>query len=247
MIRVILLLWEVQMINIALVEDNSAERKELINFINSYFNGKELGFKITEFNDGLAFLNDKLSFNIIFMDIEMPMINGMDTARRLRQKDSLAVLIFVTKVAELAVEGYSVEAIDYLIKPLNYQAFRRTMDRAMAQNERNIKNDIITIKTSDNGTYRVDCKDIIYFEVFNHKITYYLSNKTLQSWGTLKEVKAQFPDYFFLINKSVVININYVKSVDKDCIQMLFGESLLLSRMHKKEFMIKVATTFNGK
>ena len=116
------------MINIAIIEDNAADANLLRSYIDRYFAETDKSYKVEVFSDGFNFLsNYSGKCNIAFFDIEMPHIDGMQVARRLRAVDSEVSIIFVTNMAKYAINGYEVSALDFIIKPVEYflQVFYR--------------------------------------------------------------------------------------------------------------------------
>ena len=125
------------MIRIALVEDDASYRQELKAYLEQYAreNGEEIDVKT--FADGDEIAQDyRAEYDIIFMDILMRFMNGMQAAREIRKKDEEVIIIFVTNTAQYAISGYEVNALDYVLKPINYYAFSKTMERALAKVKR---------------------------------------------------------------------------------------------------------------
>ena len=109
------------MAKIAVVEDNTAVREELCGFIAKYAQESGRKLDVTPFADGSQIVEPyRPGFDIIFLDIEMPRLGGMPTAERIRQLDPEVVLIFVTNMAQYAIRGYEVDALDFVLKPVSY-------------------------------------------------------------------------------------------------------------------------------
>ena len=108
------------MFNIAVVEDNDQDAKTIINSLTRYASKNQLEFRITRHPDALKLINKyKSNYDLIFMDIEMPHMSGMEAAKAIRRIDHGVTLVFVSNMAQYAVEGYAVEAFDYILKPDN--------------------------------------------------------------------------------------------------------------------------------
>ena len=117
---------------VVIVEDEVVYLDALKDMLSSYEKEKEVAFNITAYRDIETFLAEyRKCYDIVFMDIELPGMNGMDGARRLREADSSVVLIFVTNMAQFAVQGYEVNALDYILKPVTYKNFSVKLDRAL--------------------------------------------------------------------------------------------------------------------
>ncbi len=122
------------MIKIAIVEDELAYAKQLQEFLLQY--EKEMGesFHITTFSDGDEIVHKyKADFDIILMDVEMKFMDGMSAAEEIRKVDTEVVIIFITNMAQYAIKGYAVDALDYVLKPVSYFAFSQRLARAISR------------------------------------------------------------------------------------------------------------------
>lgn len=118
------------MTKIAIVEDKNEALLALENHIARYTREKGVECSYTHFANGLFFLeNYKADFDVVFMDIDMPLMNGMEAAKRLREVDGHVPLVFITDLKQYALKGYEVEAMDFLVKPVSYAAFSTMLDR----------------------------------------------------------------------------------------------------------------------
>ena len=130
------------MLNIAVIEDNDRDAKILEQCLTRYATQNHLQFQVAHFSSALKFINAyKSNYDLIFMDIEMPLMSGMEAAKALRQIDRGVTLVFVTNMVQYAVEGYAVEAFDYILKPINDYAFdlklKRILSHVGSQADRN--------------------------------------------------------------------------------------------------------------
>ena len=112
------------MAKIAVVEDNDTMRAQLCGFIAQYAQESGHQLDVTAFSDGAQLVEPyRPGFDIIFLDIEMPKLGGMPTAERIRRQDPDVVLVFVTNMAQYAIRGYEVDALDFVLKPVSYYQF----------------------------------------------------------------------------------------------------------------------------
>ena len=120
------------MAQIAVVEDNDAMRAQLCGFIAQYAQESGHQLDVTAFSDGAQLVEPyRPGFDIIFLDIEMPTLGGMPTAERIRRQDPDVVLVFVTNMAQYAIRGYEVDALDFVLKPVSYYQFSTKLERAL--------------------------------------------------------------------------------------------------------------------
>lgn len=168
--------------NIALVEDEPEAADVLASFIGRYADEKGLELVVTRFGNAMDFEVTHQHFDLVFMDIQMPGINGMEAAQLMRTYDSETPIIFVTNLAQYAVKGYEVDALDFIVKPVTYFNFRMRMDKAMRRIRRNGSRSI-AIGTRD-GMRVVALSDIEYVEVSKHDLSYHLVGEGGRSWST---------------------------------------------------------------
>jgi len=122
------------MAKIAVVEDNDAMRAQLCGFIAQYAQESGHQLDVTAFSDGAQLVEPyRPGFDIIFLDIEMPKLGGMPTAERIRRQDPDVVLVFVTNMAQYAIRGYEVDALDFVLKPVSYYQFSTKLERAFGK------------------------------------------------------------------------------------------------------------------
>ena len=125
------------MAQIAVVEDNDAMRAQLCGFIAQYAQESGHQLDVTAFSDGAQLVEPyRPGFDIIFLDIEMPKLGGMPTAERIRRQDPDVVLVFVTNMAQYAIRGYEVDALDFVLKPVSYYQFSTKLERALQRIQR---------------------------------------------------------------------------------------------------------------
>ena len=121
------------MINIAIVEDNREQAAALESHIKTYASDHKLSVSVSIFYEPITFLEKYSPFHIVYMDIMMPMLNGMDAAKLLREKDEKVILIFVTTMRQYAIQGYEVAASDFIVKPVAYPEFALKFTKVLAR------------------------------------------------------------------------------------------------------------------
>nr|MCR5283037.1 LytTR family DNA-binding domain-containing protein [Lachnospiraceae bacterium] len=184
------------MIRIAIVEDSKDDRKELKSFLERYEREKKCALKITEFDSGINFIEEyKPEFDLIFMDISMPHMNGMDVARKLRNKDTGVQLIFLTSLAKYAVEGYEVNARMFLVKPVSYLRISIEMDKiATAYNSRLWEN--LLLNTVE-GMVRVNLGSIYYIQSDKHYVVFHTDMGDYRVRGKLSSFESALDEKHF--------------------------------------------------
>lgn len=233
------------MLRIAILEDNAQDAAWLKHLIAEFSREFSAEVNITEYSDPISFLDRYQSTNdIVFMDIELPDMDGMKVSKRMRQLDENVILIFVTNMAQFAVNGYEVDAFDFLIKPVKYQDFKIKMRRAV---DRLVKrSDLrLCVKTSD-GVHNIGASSIQYIEVLNHSLLYHTDKGEIEAYGKLDELENRLVGAgFFRCNRCYLVNMKHVSAIKNDTV-IIGGKSLKISRPRKKEFLIAFANFFGG-
>lgn len=233
------------MIKVAIVEDDRDERARIRECLSYYAETEGLSFDIAEFSTGNTFIgNYRPQYDIVFMDIEMPGMNGMEAAKAMRRMDPSVVLIFVTNMAQYAVSGYSVEALDFVVKPINKYSFAMKLQRAVARIRKNT-DEYILVKTAKEA-YKVPVSSITYLEVSGHYVTYHTIQDEYTEYTTLKEAYGKInKTHFVFCNRSCLVNLYYVTYVDPDNVTV-GGDKLQLSRPQRKTFLTALSDYMGG-
>ena len=231
------------MIAVAIVEDEESASKQLTEYINRY--GKEQGeqFQVSLFANVGSFLEPYKKVDIVFMDIIMPGLNGMDGARQLREIDPETKLVFVTNMAQYAVQGYEVDALDFVVKPVNYKDFSYKMNRVVKA-VKNHRRNLLSIEIPG-GIQRVCVQDILYVEVEQHTVIYHTTDGEYRVRGTMKNVEQNLQKWHFLrCNNCYLINPRHMEWVRG--YELKIGEDVLqISHPRKKKFLEELADYYS--
>ena len=152
---------------VAIVDDEEAVREELADYLQRFSAESGVKLEVVPFSSGDVFLNHYSPvYNIIIFDIDMPGTNGMDVARQVRAKDRSVTIMFMTNIAQYAIAGYEVDAVDYILKPIGYYDFSMKFYRTVAKAAQKIEH-IVRIETAE-GVRRIHVKKIVYVEILSH-------------------------------------------------------------------------------
>lgn len=230
---------------VCIVEDEKEFQDTLVDFLKKYGSEKNCDFTYDIFPDAISFLdNYKKIYDIIFMDIRMQYLDGMAAAHKLREIDDSTVLIFVTSLAQYAIESYSVNATDYILKPIKYPDFALKLTRAIKKiDSSNTKVIPITVKGVTNY---IDINDVYYVESLNHQMTYHTAKGEFITYETLTNIEKQLKDYNFVrCNACYLVNLKYVTSI-KGYTCEINNDQLAISQPKKKAF-VKAIEQYNKK
>lgn len=234
------------MIKVAIVEDETEHSDLLKNYLSRYSTENRVDFEIRCFGNAIGFLNPyDGDYDIVFMDIKMPYMDGMTCAHRLREIDPNVLLIFITSMRQYAVQGYEVEAFHYLIKPLQYFDFALKLTKAIEKTDKPSKEFHLLINT-DSGYKKIRPKNIKYVEVNNHHCEYHTENGILRQYQPLKEAEDTLKDFGFVkCNNYCLVNLAFVTAIDKSTV-VIGDERIDMSRPRKKDFIAKFTDFTHG-
>ena len=225
------------MIRIGIVEDDETCAAQLQRFLADYTRDTGESFRTSVFDNGAQLVFDyKLEYDILLMDIEMPKMNGIEAAREVRKSDPAVTILFVTNMAQYAIEGYSVQAKAYLLKPLNYYGFFLEMQSAIASLDSRRRSDVLV--SVEDRLVKLPAGRITYIETDGHDLKYHTSDgDTYRTRSSMRDADAALSGLCFArAGVSYLVNLAYVSSLTSDTVTVN-GVPLPLSRSKRKEFL----------
>ena len=233
------------MIRIAMVEDEAAVREQLQGYIQRYTSQYGTEFAVTEFSDGVEILDAyRPVYDIVLLDVEMKHLDGMETARRIRELDRDVVLLFITNMAQYAIKGYAVGALDYVLKPVPYFAFSQQLQKAEEKLRRRARHYLAV--PVEGGLRRLDTAQIYYMESEGHRVHFYTEEGEFSAPGALKTFEEKLADLpFARCNSGYLVNLAQVKRVQQGLAQVGPYE-LQVSRPKRKSFLAALADYIGG-
>lgn len=222
--------------NIAIVDDCLNDQIILKEFINRYSKLNEEKIDVICFSTGKDFLDSNKDFDVVFLDIEMPILDGIKTAKLLREKNKSVPIIFETNMANYALFGYEVHAMDFIVKPITYDNFQDRVSRAVefakSQQQKKIivydkNDDIVTITT----------KDVCYIEKNKNYTFYKTPFEVYHKRETLEQaIESSFDKKLIQASSGLFINPNYLEKILSTSI-IINGEEKPLARRRKQQFI----------
>lgn len=235
------------MINIAIVEDEAAQTEKLVGYLNKYADEHGNKFRIRTFDNAVDFLEKYTADNdIIFMDVKMPYLNGIAAARKLRKMDDSVILYFVTNMQQYAVKGYEVDAIDYIVKPINYYEFSLKLAKGLDRISET-QNDAVIVVPVESGFKKLRLADVLYIEVKNHHCIFHTTGGEYRHYGALRNIEQKLSGANFeRCNNYCLVNLAHVGGINGSLVTV--GDDVIeMSRPRKKTFVTRFGEYFAGK
>lgn len=230
------------MYRILIVEDEDAAAALLKHAIETY--GAEQGKRFQVVRMASAIGLDELvskDYDLIFLDIELPGQNGMDAAFDLRAHDTSTPIIFVTNMANFAVHGYAVNALDFIVKPFTYEDFSLRMNRAMQVMLMRMRR-TLSVRSRD-GMRMFDAGDLVFVDMDGHDLVYHLSDGSrLSVRGSMRRLEDELGGNPFLrISSGCIVNMSHVRGIADAAITLSTGDTVWASRANKRAALAAIA------
>lgn len=234
------------MLNIAIVEDNAADMEQIKRCLEFVKAKDDVEYTVTEFTDAVRFLfKSTLEYDLIFLDIQMPSLDGMQAAAKIREHNKTVGIVFVTNMRQFAVKGYEVGALDFILKPVNPNDFYMKMQHIISRLRFNRKEQILV--GAGDSMALIPVNSILYLEVSGHYVTYHTRLGAWKEYSTLKVVEKKLAAYPFFkrCNRFYLVNLNHVEAIRGDEV-VVGGASLAVSRARKTDFCKEFAAFVSG-
>lgn len=229
------------MYHIVICDDEEKFVAELNALLYRYSAEKNLEIRVSSFKNGLELIeNYPMDIDLIFLDIQMDRMNGLQAADKIRKKDENVSIIFLTSLAQYALEGYKYNATNYIIKPIKYIRLKSEMDKWLAQNKK--KENAYILVENDTGKYKVSLNSLSYIETFNRNLMLYTDSENIISYRKMKDVENELEKHSFVrCHAGFLVNLFFVKRIEKLEIELIDGERIPISQQKRKLVMEKLA------
>lgn len=230
---------------VGIVDDSEESRRQIATHLESYGKEHDIRFIIETFSSGVDFLADYHGdYDVVFLDMQMPIMDGMETAERLRKSDATVLVVFVTNFAQYAIKGYKVQAFDYVLKPVSYGNFRLLMDKLTSLFFERKKKTVALIAGS--GMVRLSVSEIYYVESNLHNLIYHTKQGEITKRGKLDDAEKGLKEFgFSRCANSFLVNMECVENI-KGKTAIVAGTSIPITRGKRIAFLAEVAE-FIGK
>lgn len=224
------------MFKIAVCDDTEVERAQVTELVHRFFTDKGLPSHIDAYLSGKDLLDSGETYDLYFLDVLMPCLNGIETAEALAKGDTRPVVVFITSSLESAVEGYRVEAAGFVLKPLEETHFRETMERVV--NRRLGTKSAVLPVIHNRVNIDLPLERLAWFENRLHRVYVTLTDGEVlsinQKLSQLQETLGRYTE-FLRCHQSYLVNLSYVEKMEDSCFFMRDGEVIPISRNFYKQ------------
>lgn len=221
---------------IGICDDQKEIREMIIEKIKEFYPTQD----IRAYKSGQEVLNASYLPDILFLDIKMPEMNGLETAKELRKLNQQMIIIFVTVTKDYVFQSFDVGAFHYLVKPWKEEKFAEVLKNAVRQfQERKIKSidrkkEVPSLIVTAKGKHiTIPLEDIIYAEVFNRKIIIHTMKEDIEYYGKMKELEKKVGDDFYRSHRAYLINFNFITRYDAKMIYLKKGQALIAKQTYQ--------------
>ena len=220
--------------NVFLCDDQSEFMHEFANDLEGYFRTRNIPFQLFLFTSGTELLSSKAVPDLIFLDIKLGEESGLDTARKIRESNTRAKLVFLTAYKQYVFQSFDVDASHYLIKPVSRKKLYPVLDHIIKQ--LNLLKEPPIILKSGQSTICIFCSDLMYLEVNNKTLTLHNQTYTTEFSGKLESVEKNLPARFFRCHRSYIVNMDYIVWFDRMDLHLSNGEIIPVSKRKYQDF-----------
>ncbi len=223
---------------IAIAEDDPGFAQQMEQHLRRFAEENQLSLTEQTYSNGAELVEGyRPVWDILLLDVDMPGMDGISAARCIREVDADVVIIFVTNLAQYAICGYEVNALDYVLKPVNYYALSMKLKKALQYCPREETKYLILNQGSD--VVRIPLHRLYYVEVYNHQLRYHTAEGDFLTTGSRSltaVAKELAEDGFVRCHNSYLVNLRYVDRLEGDNVQVA-GDLLPVSRKRRKTLL----------
>ncbi|MDE6904562.1 MAG: LytTR family DNA-binding domain-containing protein [Lachnospiraceae bacterium] len=218
--------------NIAVVDDEKVIRQHICSLIKK----QSPGCRLMSFASGEELVQSNIRFDIIFLDIRMEGLNGIETAKNLKEKQKDILLIFITGMKEYVFDALDLYAFQYLLKPLDEKKFGEVLERALAEAGKRKERKILFVKAKN---LTLDQSDILYIESRGKKVGIHTvrAEEDIEIYAVMEELSAQLGEEFYRCHRGYIVNLAYIAEYGKDSITLTNGARVYLAKKKYGEFV----------
>lgn len=224
------------MLKIALCDDESIIRTTSHAFITKQLEEQGILAQVDCFESGQSLLASDTDYQLYFLDIDMPEMDGMTLAARIKERQPNALIIFVTSHEDMVYNAFEVKAFRFIPKAFDKSKLATALSDAVKELDA-IEKDVLTLEIQYKRLIKVPFKDILYIETLGRKILIHCKTETHDVNLRMKEIEEQLsPKLFFRLHTSFIVNLEHIFKYDSKEVTLVNGTSLQISRLKLKDF-----------
>ena len=216
--------------DIAVVDDEKAIREHICALIEE----QQPGSRIEAYPTGEELLTSGKRFDIVFLDIQMEGMNGIEAARNLREQQGDTVLIFITGIKEYVFDALDLYAFQYLLKPIDEDKFAEVLQRAVREVGRKKERRVLFIKSRN---LTLDQSEILYIESRAKKVEIHTVRQTIEIYAAMDELEGQLGEEFYRCHRAYIVNMDCITEYDSESITLTNGDRVYLTKKKYGEFV----------
>ncbi len=223
------------MIRIAICDDEKHMSDHIRSMVLNFFRKKNREISLRMFSSGEELLSYNGQIDILFLDIQMKDMDGMETARKLRADKFRGFLVFITVLKEMVFQSFEVQAYDYLVKPVDDKQFEKTMERLYASMQNASEDSLLVQKGYEGRIIRED--EIVFCEIIDRKIYLNLaSGEVVDYYERIENLETKLNNRFYRCHRSYLINLKHLKGYKNGTACMDNGKEIPVSWLRSREF-----------
>ena len=223
------------MVRIGICDDEQYMSDTIRVMVSGFFLKRNIEIIIMQFSSGEELLNYDKQIDILFLDIQMEGIDGMETARELRRQKVKRLLVFITVLREMVFQSFEVQPYDYLVKPIEKKHFQKMMERLLDSMKNASEENLLVQKGYESRIISIG--DIVFCEIIDRKIYLHLvSSEVIDYYDRIENLEKKLNHGFFRCHRSFLIHLKYLKGYKNGTAYMENGREIPVSRLRSKEF-----------
>lgn len=230
------------MLQIAIVDDEMNQIQLIKHVVEKFFREKEIEISVSMFRNGELLLSNPISYDLVFLDIQMDGMDGIETAQRLRVKNKKAVLFYVTSYQNYIQKSMTIHPFAFIVKPFSEEDIRINLEDFLTYTnsvkEKKSK-EIYQIHTIDDHRFQVNMEEILYFHYLENRVIEIITSKNVYKIkeGIMHVYSTLNPKYFIIPNQSFIINLHHIREIDGKNKKLVMenGDLILIARRKYNE------------
>ena len=219
---------------VAIVDDEKVIREQIKKLVVKY----EPDCNAKTYETGEELLAEGKKYDVVFLDIQMEGMNGIDTARALREKQEDMVVIFITGVKEYVFEAFDVSAFHYLLKPVEEKKFSEVFERAKKEVKKRTTQEQKNIFIKNrNRSFTINWDNILYIENRGKKVEIHTGNEIIETYASMNDLEKQLGGNFYRCHRGYLVNMAHIAEYENDSISLNNGENIFMAKERYNEFV----------